>query len=211
MTRLAAQFAAELADQGVVVEFDAAGRPSGEPATVPSVSVVDARGLAIGEQERSSPPCRSSRCRSAASVVLASSSAAIPAGAEAIDVGLLDADGVRAILATYVDDATADDVLPDVLRASGGLPAVFMTRRCLSRVNERRQLSAGRRRMGPGWSAAISKLRGLSAIGRDAIPGGHRASVGCRARYVSVEGSGGVRRGRRGVVHRCGSGWSRSC
>ena len=120
MTRLAAQFAAELADQGVVVEYNADGRPSAEPATVPTLSVVDARGLAIGELESAllAGPVEGPRL----TVVLAAPSAAIPPSAEVIDVGSLDTDEVRAILATYVDDAAADEVLPEVLRTSGGLP-----------------------------------------------------------------------------------------
>jgi WD40 repeat protein/DNA-binding SARP family transcriptional activator len=120
VTRLAAQFAAELADQGVVVEYTGDDRPSGEPATAPTLSVVDARGLAIGELESTlfEGPGEGPRL----TVVLAAPSAAIPPRAETIDVGSLNADEVRAILATYVDDAAVDDVLPEVLRASGGLP-----------------------------------------------------------------------------------------
>ncbi len=120
MTRLAAQFAAELADQGVDVEHNADGRPSAEPATASTLSVVDARGLAIGELESAllAGPVEGPRL----TVVLAAPNAAIPPGAEAIDVGSLNTDEVRAILATYVDDAVADEVLPEVLRTSGGLP-----------------------------------------------------------------------------------------
>ncbi len=119
-TRLAAQFAGELADQGVVVEYNAAGRPAGEPATAPALSVVDARGLTIGELESAvlAGPVEGPRL----TVVLASPSAAIPPSAEVIDVGSLNIDEVRAIVATYVDDAAADEVLPEVLRTSGGLP-----------------------------------------------------------------------------------------
>jgi WD40 repeat protein/DNA-binding SARP family transcriptional activator len=119
VSRLAAQFAAELADQDVAVEHIVDGRPLGEPAAA-TLSVVDARGLAIGERE--SVLLAGHVEGSRLTVVLAAPSAAIPPGAEVIDVGSLNTDEVRAILATYVDDAVAHEVLPEVLRTSGGLP-----------------------------------------------------------------------------------------
>jgi WD40 repeat protein/DNA-binding SARP family transcriptional activator len=121
VSRLAAQFAAELADQGVDVEHIAGGRPSGEAPTAPTLSVVDARGFSIDELEPALPAGRV-ECPWLTVVLAASSSAAIPPGAEVINVGSLNTDEVRAILATYVDDPVADEVLPEVLRTSGGLP-----------------------------------------------------------------------------------------
>ena len=55
-------------------------------------------------------------------VVLAAASTPAPAGAEVIEIGSLQPDEVRAILATYVDEAIADDSLDEVFRTSGGMP-----------------------------------------------------------------------------------------
>ncbi|HET6918271.1 MAG TPA: BTAD domain-containing putative transcriptional regulator, partial [Jiangellaceae bacterium] len=160
-TRLAAQFAGELARQGVVVEYNAAGRPAGDPATAPTLSVVDARGLAIGERESVLLAGHIEGPR--LTVVLAAPSVAIPPGAEAVDVGSLNADEVRAILATYVDDAVTDEALPDVLRTSGGLPgrvhdeALSVARRQAAAVVSGAATSAGL--VGSDLDAARADLR----------------------------------------------------
>ena len=109
---------------------------AGEPATVPTLSVVDARGLAIGELESAllAGPVEGPRL----TVVLAAPSAAIPPGAEVIDVGSLDTDEVRAILATYVDDAAADDVL-----ARGAANLGWSARPCSRRSAVRRTSTSG--------------------------------------------------------------------
>lgn len=121
VTRLAAQLAEELADQGVIVEHNADGQPPDGPAAVPTVSVVDVRGLPISELQPALGVSPVGGLR--LTVVLAPPSAEVPPGAEIVDVGPLNPGDVKAILVTYIDDATADEVLTDVLRASGGLPS----------------------------------------------------------------------------------------
>ncbi|MGH9251228.1 MAG: BTAD domain-containing putative transcriptional regulator, partial [Acidimicrobiales bacterium] len=120
VTRLVAQFAAELVDRGVAVEYLAGGSQLVEPANVPTLSVVDVRGLPVGEREPAILAGTGEGPRLI--VVLARQDALVPSGAEAIDVQPLAAGDVRAILATYVDDVTASEVLADVLRTSGGVP-----------------------------------------------------------------------------------------
>ena len=91
----------------------------------------------------------------------------------------------------------------------------WFARPCSRRGAVRRASTSGgsgqrRREVGrAGWRRSGCGAGG-SAPGRDAIPRGYRASVGCRARYVSVEGSGGVRGGRRAVVRRPGAACGRA-
>jgi WD40 repeat protein len=115
LTQLAAQFAAELAELGVVVEHQPDGAWPEAPADSPMLTVVDVR-----RSQRVDAGAVSARGRRLM-VVLAGPGISAPDGTDVVDVGRLGSDDVRTIVATYVDDA-ADDVLGEVLRTSGGLP-----------------------------------------------------------------------------------------
>jgi DNA-binding SARP family transcriptional activator/WD40 repeat protein len=120
VTRLAAQFAGELADGGVPVEYRSDALQPVEPTALPTLSVVDFRSSA-------GSPLDASRVTEAdtgprVTVVLATTNIPGPVGAEIIEIGSLQPDDVRAILTTYVDETAADDALDEVLRTSGGLP-----------------------------------------------------------------------------------------
>ena len=118
VTRLAAQFAAELAEHGVVVEYHPGGRLPAEPAVVPTLSVVDVRRSASSGQDA----CVSLAAGSRLTVVLAAPNAPLAPDAESIQVGPLAPNEVQVIVATYIDEAAAEEVLGEVVRISGGLP-----------------------------------------------------------------------------------------
>jgi DNA-binding SARP family transcriptional activator len=121
VTRLAAQFAGELADKGVPVEYQSGAVPPAEPTARPTLSVVDLRRSTDSAFDVARMPDVAGGPR--LTVVLAAASAQAPAGAEVVEIGSLQPDEVRAILATYVDEAVADEAVDEVVRASGGLPS----------------------------------------------------------------------------------------
>jgi DNA-binding SARP family transcriptional activator/WD40 repeat protein len=120
VTRLAAQFAGELADRGVSVEYHSDAVQPAESTPRPVLSVVDLRRSANGAVDDAQGPDVADGPR--LTVVLTTTSTPAPAGTEVIEIGSLQPDDVRAILATYVDETVADDALDEVLRASAGLP-----------------------------------------------------------------------------------------
>jgi WD40 repeat protein/DNA-binding SARP family transcriptional activator len=115
VTALVAQFAAELADQGVQVEYISDIVWPTAPANVPTLTVVDSR--------RSQPAAMPSDSPDGPrlTIVLTGPRTSTPEAAQVVDVGPLSPEDVRTLVATYVDDAT-DDVLADVLNTSGGIP-----------------------------------------------------------------------------------------
>jgi Bacterial transcriptional activator domain/AAA ATPase domain len=120
VTRLAAQFAGELADRGVPVEYRSDVVQPSEATPRPVLRVVDRRRSANGAVDVIQVPDVADGPR--LTVVLATTSTPAPAGTEVVEIGSLQPDDVRAILATYVDETVADDALERVLRASAGLP-----------------------------------------------------------------------------------------
>jgi hypothetical protein len=113
-SRLAAEFAAEVAEQGGRVEHCADGAMPSAVADVATLSVVTGRapgpapvGLALGPR-----------------LILLVGGPAVIASDEVrvVDLRPLSPDDVRAILGTYLDQAALADALPQVVRESGGLP-----------------------------------------------------------------------------------------
>jgi hypothetical protein len=110
--RLAAEFAAEVAELGGRVEQRLDGSLPSEPAEVPTLSVVTGCGAIIGGAANTCPR-----------LLLLVGSAAAFAGAQVLDLRPLAAPDVRAILSTYLHPSAVDEALPAVLRESRGLPA----------------------------------------------------------------------------------------
>lgn len=108
-TRLAAEFAAEVAQHGAVVEYGEEVPTS--PPAAPTLNVVTRPVVHL--------PDGAARLV----VVLASPGTPVPPGAEVIDLGPLPSDAVRELVASYVDPADVDEATAYVLRESGGWPA----------------------------------------------------------------------------------------
>ena len=121
VTRVAAEFAGELAERGVPVEYRSGAVQPVEPAARPTLSVIDLRRSADGDLNVAPVPNTIGEPR--LTVVLATSRIPALAGAEVVEIGSLQPDEVRAVLATYVDETVVDAELDEVLRASGGLPS----------------------------------------------------------------------------------------
>jgi WD40 repeat protein/DNA-binding SARP family transcriptional activator len=120
ITSLAAELAAELAEEDVPVEYQAGAPTPVEAVGRPTLRVVDVRRSPEGSVDLASLVADTIGPR--LTIVLVPPGTPVPAGAQVVDVGPLTPGEARAVLVTYVDDATADDVLDEVLRVSGGLP-----------------------------------------------------------------------------------------
>ena len=112
--RLAAELAVELAERGFRVEHLRDSADSPEPAAIATMTVVTS---GMADLAGWVPP-QGPRL----TVVVARPSAPAPRWAQVLDLPPLDRGAVRAIVASYVDESIVDEVLPQVLRESQGIP-----------------------------------------------------------------------------------------
>ncbi|MEO8107433.1 MAG: BTAD domain-containing putative transcriptional regulator [Actinomycetes bacterium] len=117
--RVVAELAGELSDEDVAVEY-LTGEPPTALATQPTLTVLDARSNGASASLPAAVP-GDGDAGPRLLLMLGRPSLSVPADG-VVDLEVLGADDVAAILGDYLDRATVDAVLTDVIRLSGGRP-----------------------------------------------------------------------------------------